>query len=530
MAGFKLKIENILGGWSPSQNFNGPAQFDSSIGIDPDMPITDSSVKISGIIRPTAMSKFSSTGVTGNPLHILTNPKNSNIYVYMSDGNVLSYSSSLASETVLSKPTSGAGNGAEYYDNYLYFATPTNISAYGPLNGSPAMINTRWTASSYTGTSGGFGKSALIDTTYPTINGVPIPNHPMHYHAPTHALYFGDVVGGKGTIHMIKTTKTTVEGDTNNGSAYAVLTTTPYGYLPTCIESYGSDLVVGWVQGTDTTIIQRNATITFWDTAATAPTKTITKELPDPLVTAMKNVNGILYVFLGVAGGGMRVIRFAGGYSWQEVAFFEECYPPLIGAVDHWLNRIVFGGNTSYPEASASVFAIGSKSAALSSNNPINNILKSTSAGANGWVTALKYVTQSSNKIRMPIVGWKDDSTKGIDAISTTYGVNVFRSEVFRLGRPFQITRMRIPLALAVAANMTLIPKIYLDELTTSQALQTINNTNYPSSQKNIVQKITTVSGNHSMLLELRWSGTVALPVTLPITLYGNTLADAAES
>lgn len=525
MAEFLVKIDNILGGQAPTQNFGASSQFDSSIGMDPDMPITDSSSRVSGMIRPTAMLTFSGVNVTGVPLKFLTNPKNTLIYAYLSDGKVLSYTNDLGTETVVGTPTSGAGNGAEYYDNYLYFATPTDISRYGPLNGSPSLTNTYWTST--------LSKTALVNTTYPSINGVTMPNHVMHYHAPTNNLYFADVVNGKGTIHYISTTKTTVEGDTNNGSTYAKLTTTPWGYLPTCMESFGSDLVIGCVQGTDSTTLQKNAVILFWDTVATSPTKTVSKELPDPLVTAMKNVNGTLYVWLGSATGGTRLIKFIGGYSWQEVGYWEESYPPLNGAVDHWLNRVVFGGNTVYPEASASVWAVGSKVAQINNASaggpPINNILNTKSTGNNPMVTALKYVTHSSNKIRQPIVGWKDDTTKGIDKVTTGGGTSVWRSQVFRVGKPFSLNRIRIPLTQAVAANMTLIPKIYVDELTSSQTLQTINNTNYPNSENSIAQRMSNVKGKHSFLLELRWTGSALLGVALPITIHGEVLTDGTE-
>lgn len=525
MAGFTVKIDSILGGHSPALFFSAPSQFDTSIGIDPDMPITDSAVRISGLLRPTAMAKFSGANITGTPLWFLTNPKDALIYAYMSDGKVTSYTNALSAETLVGTPTSGAGNGAAYNDNYLYFTTPTDVSRYGPLNGSPSLSNTFWTST--------LSKTALVNTTYPSINGVTLPNHPMHYHAPNNTLYFADVVSGKGTIHSIKTMKTSVEGDTDNGSTYGILSTTPWGYLPTCIESYTDNIAIGCVQGTNATTLQKKAVILFWDTVATAPTKTIAVGLPDPLITAMKNVDGILYVFLGNAQGGCRVVKFAGGYTFQEVGFWEECYPPLPGAVDHWMNRIIFGGQTSYPETSASVFAIGSKNATLSVNNPIFNILKTSSAGASPMVTAVKYVLQGDNKIRSPIVGWKDGTTQGIDKISTTYGVSVWRSETFRIGRPFQLKTIRIPLGLAVAANMTLIPKIFLDEQTANVPLQTINNTNYTKSEKNIVQTMKpptyAVAGFHNFQLELRWSGTVLLPVSLPITVYGELLPDAAN-
>lgn len=526
MAGFQIKIDSILGGISPSQNFGGPDQFDSSIGIDPDMPNTDTSIRVSAFLRPTALAKFSSTNVTGAPLWFLTDPKDALIYAYMTDGKVVSYTNALTagSEVLVGTPTSGAGNGAEYYDNYLYFTTPTDVARYGPLNGAPTLTNTYW--------SGTLAKTALVNTTYPTVNGIALPNHTMHYHAPNHTLYFVDVVNGKGTIHFIKTTKTTVEGDTDNGSTYAKLTTTPWGYLPTCMESYGDQLAIGCVQGTNATTLQRNAVILFWDTVATAPTKTISKELPDPLVTAMKNVNGILYVWLGNAQGGTRCIKFAGGYSWQEVAYWEESYPPLPGAVDHWLNRIISGGNTTYPENSASVWALGSKNAQLNQGLPLHNILRSTSAGSNGWVTALKYVLHGSNQTRQPIVGWKDGASQGIDKLSTTYGVNVWRSPIFRIGRPFQVNRIRFLMGQPVGAGTIITPKIFTDEMANSYTLGLINNTNYPNSDINITQNYKggiSVKGQHNFFLELRWTGTTLATISLPITIFGEIIKDAAE-
>ena len=532
MAKFTVKIDNVLGGISPTQYYSASNQFESSIGIDPDMPADDSSVRISGLIRPTALAKFSSTGVTNPPLWFLTNPKDANIYAYMADGKVTSYTSSLSSETAVGTPTSGAGNGAEYYDNYLYFATPTDISAYGPLSSSPAIINTRWTSGSYTGTSGGFGRTALTNTTYPTINGVVMPNHPMFYHASRNRLYFGDVVSGQGALHYIATTKTTVEGDTNNGTTYNALNFN-YGYYPTCISNFGTDLAVGLIQGTNTSVIQKNAVISFWDTTSTSPTKIIDRELPDPLITAMRNVNGNLFAWTGNAQGGCRLLKFLGGYSFQEVGYWEECYPPLAGAVDHFLNRIVFGGNTTYPEASACVYAVGSKSGLINAtlpSLPIHNILKST-ASTGGWVTALKYVLQADNKIRQPIVGWKDTTPAyGIDKISTTYGVNVWRSQMFRIGKPFQVNKVRIPLTLPIGANHTITGKIYVDELQSGINLpNTINNTNYANSQQNILQQIPNVKGLHNFLLELRWTGSAYIGVSLPVIIEGETLTDSGD-
>ena len=530
MSEFLVKIENIVGGMSPVQNFGAASQFDSSIGIDPDMPTTDSSVRMSGMLRPTAMTKFSSTNVTNTPLWFLTNPKNDLVYAYMSDGKVTSYNSSLSGETLVATLASSSGNGALYYDNYLYFATNTDIARYGPLNGAPVMTTNYWTST--------LGLAALTNTTYPTINGILIPNHILHYHASSNKLYFANVVGGKTTISFISTTKTTVEGDTNNGATSNKFTSTPYGYLPTCMANYGSDIAIGCIQGTSNITTQRSSVILFWDGSSAAATKTISVEIPDMYITAMKNVNGSLYAWTGNSVGGCRLIKFQGGYSWTEVAYFEESFPPLHGATDHDLNRIIFAGNTTYPEASASVWAVGSRKAIVNASSPgglpIHNILRTTSVGATPMVTALRYVTQSSNAIKQPIVGWKDASSQGIDKITTGGGgvnqANVWRSQIFRVGKKFSLNRIRIPLTSPVVSGTIITATFYIDELTASQSLgNIINFTNYVNGEKNIAQRMNNVKGNHSFMLELRWTGTILTGVALPITIHGEVLTDGTE-
>lgn len=515
-AKFTNKIQSVLGGISPSLYFGSQGQFHASIGVDPDMPISDSAVRVSGFLRPTAMEKFSSTALDGYPMWLLTNPKSTDIYSYQANGDVVSYNSSLASETLVSAISTASGNGAGYYDNYHYFARNADIARYGPLNGSPSITASYWV--------GSLSLTALTNATYPTIRGISMPNHVMHRHLTDDRLYFCDTTSdGRGLISFIKTTKTTVEGDTNNGSTYNALDF-DYGLWPTTIESYGASLAVALIEGTSGTIRQTNAKMTFWDTTSSSFQQITTDEFPDPLITAVKNVNGILWVFSGSPTGGCRISRYVGGYSHQEVAYLEDCYPPMQGAVDHLMNRIIFGTATTYPEASASVIAIGSKLSKLGGG--VQNILKTTSAGANQLATAVKYVQNSSLKSVQPIVGWGDDSAKGIDKVSTTYGTSVWRSEVFRPGKPFQINKISIPLAQAVAANMTATVKLFLDD-DTSTAIHTttINTTNYGGSQKNIVIK-PNIRGLHSYFLEIRWTGSALMTVGLPITIEGEVFED----
>lgn len=511
-----ITIQSILGGEQSTEMFGRSGEFLQSFGIDPDFPKDDFSIQTSGVLRPTAMAKFSGSTVTGVPHWILTNPKTNTIYVYANDGKVHSVSSSLAMNADVATLATSSGNGAAYYDNYVYFATNTTVARYGPLNGSPAMTTSFWVTT--------LSKSALTDTTYPSLRGIEIPNHPMHKHSDG-ILYFGDVVSGQGVLHSIKTVKTTVEGDTDDSSTFNILDF-PFGYYPTAIETYGSDLAVALIEGTDTTIKQRRAKVTFWDTSSASFSKIIDVEFPDPLITAMKNVNGILYVWSGNASGGVRVSRFVGGYTFEELAYFEEGVPPFQGAVDAEMGKIVWGSYITEPENFAVVKSIGSKIAGL--GMPVFTPFKASSATTtNQIVTAVKFVEHANNSRLRPIIGWSDNAAKGLDSITTTYTTSRWDSTVFRVGQPFRVNKIRIPLAQAVAANMTLVPTIYIDEASSSVVLPTINTTNYPNSERNaVVVPTANTEGAHSFYLSLRWTGTALLTVTLPITIEIETLND----
>lgn len=517
MSAFKITIESILEGLSPLQYFGKKGSYHAGIAIDPDMPISDSAVRMSGYIRPTAMEKFSSSTVTAPLMWLITNPKDANTYGYDTSGKVYSVDSSLTVTALNSGSalSSASGNGSAYYDNAIYFAKNTDIAKYSSLDGTPSFNETYWTST--------LSKTALSNVTYPSINGVKIPNHPMHRHT-DNKLYIGDVTSGnKGILSYISTSKSSAEGDTNNGSSYNALDF-GYGYYPTAIETYGTDLVVALIEGVQTGTKQKPAALTFWDTTSSSFTKITQVEFPDPIITAIKNVNGVLYVWSGNVNGGYRVVRFVGGYSYEEVYFSEQGYPPFQGAVDSELNRVIWGTPVSYPETAVCVMARGSRSSLVGIGT--HNILKTTSAGNNGMVTALKYVQTTALNVRQPIVAWKDDTTQGIDKRSTTYGVSVLRSELFRIGRPFNIRKVRIPLAQAISANQTATIKIYTDDGSTAISLKTINNTNYPNSERLYVDYPSGVNGKHDFFLEIRMTGSALLTCGLPITIEGETMED----
>lgn len=518
----ELQIENILEGWSTTDYFSSKGQYNSSLGIDPDYPATSSATKTSGVLVPTRYEKFSGTEFTGYPNWIVTNTKTSNTVIYTSDGKLHSFDSSIVmratDEASVALPitiTGGAGNGAVYYNNFVYLAEATDISQYGGMAQGASIAKTEnvWTGAK-------FGKTALTNATYPSLQGVPIPNHPMHAHTDG-SVYIGDTLAGQGIIHRLNTKKTTIEGDTNGTtvpSAYNALDL-PFGYYPTDIESYGTDVVIAAIQTTDATINQGKAAIFFWD-----PTNTDSfyrqVALPDPLVTAILNVNGILYIWSGNASNGVRISKYIGGETVSEVAYSEEGTPPFAGAVDALGSRLVWGISTTYPETSASVMAFGSKNDILPKG--IHNIARSTSTGSTPTVTSVKYVQHASSIQPRVIIGWGDGSSKGLDKLSTTATFNnVWRSKVFNINQRFVLKKLAIPLAGTVDANTTITVKIYLDDFSSSITLPVINNTNFPSSRKVMYKAndLLTATGENNFCIEVKWTGTSSLPVLVPINL-----------
>ena len=513
----KIKIQSIFGGQSPSHYFSTESQYNSSIGIDPDQAISSTNLKTSGAIVPTRYEKFSATEVTGYPMWLISQNKTTNSFVYASDGKLHSFDSNIAmratDEASTALPisvTGGNGSGAVYYNNFIYLAEATDISQYGGMDQGASIAKTEnvWTGAK-------FGKSALTDTTYPSINGVEMPNHVMHAHG-NNAVYIADVVDGQGVLHKLQTSKTTIEGDTNNGSEFNALDL-PFGFYPTCIASWGTDIVVGAIQTLDSSVNQGEARLFFWDTFNSSFYNEV--PLSDPLVTAMLNVGGHLYIWSGAAQGGCRLSRYLGGDFLQEELLIEDAFPPFAGAVDALGGRVSWGATTTYPEASVSVFSYGSKTANLPKG--LHNTDKSTSAGANGVMGAIKYVQQATSEQPKVIMGWGDDSAKGLDkASSSATFSNVWRSKVFNINKRFRVNRIKIPFGADLANNMTITPKVYVDnDVSTGSALTVINTTNYSAGDKKVIYKSPDIeaNGETNFFLELNFAGTVTLPVLLPI-------------
>lgn len=519
----KITIQSILGGHSPTTHFCQEGQFRASLGIDPGQPMDDADSIYStigcGLLRPAACEKFSAVTITSAPLWLVPNPKTAYTYVYDAKGSSYTINATFDTVTALADCgclTDSLGNGCEYYDNYIYFAKNTDIARYGPLNGAAVWTGTYWTT--------GLSKAALTNTAYPKTykNKLQLPNHVLKRHSDGN-LYIADVVGNQGMIHFISTTKTTVEGDTDNSSTINRLQF-GYGLWPTAMESYGQNLVVALYEGTAENLKQSRAKLAFWDTTSTSFNQITWVEFPDQVITAMKNVNGVLYVVSGNFNSqGFRVSKFAGGYSFSEVWYSEIGEPCLPGAIDGILNRCLIGSFATIPEPDGCVYSVGLEKEALGSG--IFNVMRCSGADSSACVTAVLEADNTSMGFRVPIIGWtrvgdgSTGATHGLDKQGTTYNNanSIWWSQLYRVGQPFKINKIRINTVQALAANMTIVPKIYTDDgVGTTYTLTTINSTNYPS-YLNVVQRPINLSGKHNFWLELKWTGSVLCTVNLPI-------------
>ncbi len=552
---FQILIESILGGQSPSSHFAAPDQFRASLGMDPSWPLDDTtgnpkSLVASGLLRPTALGEVGGTQLAGAPLWFVKGAAGGTMFAYTNLGSVYAIPMATFPTTVeglgdLNDGGTSSGNGAAYYDNYVYFSRDTTIARYGPLNGTPTFTDDYWVS--------GLGMTALTNSSYPVTTGSSVrpPNHVLHRHSDG-TLYIADVVDNKGTIHKLSTSKTTVEGDTDFESEYDAVNV-GYGLLPTAMESYGDMLVIAFVEhnsasGTEAGYINPSrAKVAFWDTTSRNVNKIVWVEFPDTIITAMKNVNGVLYLFSGmlmstsnvdaVFSPGFRVTRYVGGSTFQDVHYSEHGFPPLPGAVEGDAERLLFGCATKVPSigsggvGKACVFSLGLQKSALG-----RGLFTVFSGYDTHQITALMFGHTAFGMRKLhPVIGM-GDLDPALAAPDTGYVMmpsdvytnteQMFWSSMFRIGQPFQITKIRIPLAQEMAGDQGFAPAIYMDDgVASTGTIVNVNPTNYQG-KRNIVIRPNALTGEHNFWLEIRWTGSSLCVVGLPITIEGHYLQD----
>lgn len=529
-----IRIESILGGHSQLSNYANPDQFRSSLGINPSLPVNDDegveALGSSGLLRPTPVKELDPGTIKRIPFWIKANPKNNITYVYTNCGSIYTTTGSTISELGdLNDGGQSLGNGMAYYDNYMYFARETTIARYGPLNGSPTFTDDYWSTT--------LSKTALTSQAYPSdpTLGFSYPNHVMHRHSDGR-LYIADVQDGKGVLHYVQTTKTSVEGDTDAGSKYLALEF-GYGLFPTAIESYGDTLVIALVERRDGNYNNGDsytgAKLAFWDTISNKANFIIWNAISDGFISALKNVNGILYVVSGSFNNyGYRVSRYLGGESLEQIFYSEFGQLPTPGAVDGDGNRLLFGSNTGSPLSRGCIWSYGLQGGQMG----VFNVQSVTSSSAVSVVTAFSLPNNNYFLRNVPdLVGWsQQDSTSlgnnGIDipqfGVSGSYGNSktIWWSQVYKIGKKFKITKIRIPVPYGFGTGSSVTPKIYVDDYYWSDStnqLIPIDTTNYPNGAFVVNLRSyangKSIVGEHSFWLELNWTGTGLTTIGFPI-------------
>ena len=249
------------------------------------------------------------------------------------------------------------------------------------------------------------------------------------------------------------------------------------------------------------------------------------------MITAMKNINGVLYVMSGNQGTeGFRVTRFVGGYTFEQVAFVPSGISPFPGAVDGESNRLLFGSWTYVPTTSGAVHSLGL--AGLPSQSIFTPIAvrgyngDGTITQSSTIVTALKNSVLPRTLIELfPILGVGTSTYNGLMGTSNFTGTgynnapSVWWSQTYRIGQPAKITKIRIPLAQTLTSNMTVTPKIYYDSGAGSETLTTINSTNFGTNTQSVVIRPTNLTLDNDFWFELTWTGSALCVVALPITI-----------
>ena len=523
MATIEVKQDSIDGGISTTYfGDTKRGQYRIALGVDPDITMSTSNgdqYKMSNCIMPVGYTKFSSTEVDAYPIKWIIPPASTEyVYCVLSNGKIVRYTSGLGTPTTVGTVTGNVANGAEYYNDYIYITTGTDVSRYGPLSGVAALTNTVWTGATL-GALTALGNAV----TYPTINGVPIPKHWMHSHVDGQ-LYFLDFIqgagaSGQGIVNVIRTTTT----GTNNGSAYNVLDL-PFGYYPTAITNYGTNIAITAIQTTGTTLRQGDAALFLWDTISETFYQQIT--LPDVFATAIQNVNGRLYVFTGSAQG-CRVSLYEGGNSVSQVNFFDDGISVLPGAVSSYGDRVFFGARMAYAGDNfyAVVLSYGSKQNAV--GRVLHCPVKCTIApSANNICTAVIVAQQASGSVPRVIAGWGNGTTYGLDKLGFNYTGNmpIFRTDVFEIGRKFKVKALRYNTTIDTAANtFEILPKLIFDNETATNTLSGKAGTSaFVYKRPEISQN--SVIGNKNVIVEFEFYGTsqggIQLPIILEIETY----------
>lgn len=139
---------------------------------------------------------------------------------------------------------------------------------------------------------------------------------------------------------------------------------------------------------------------------------------------------------------------------------------------------------------------------------------------ATSLVSSVVRVQQNSNTPQF-VMGGRNAGTYKLFKKSSSYSFNVWRSQVFSIGRNFDILEIKFGIQPAITSNMSITPVLYFDNEDSSSPATPITSTNYSNSQNLIVLTSknfsNSVHGRNNFFLELQFTGSALATVELPI-------------
>lgn len=230
------------------------------------------------------------------------------------------------------------------------------------------------------------------------------------------------VYGGAGRyVFSIKETSGSTF-DPNSSSTYTFTSRAldlPANYRIKCLAEQGKELAIGTWMGSNIYEF-KVADIFYWDRVS--DTFRLPIQLSEHGVNALWSKNGLLYILAGIEGkvyvSNSVQASFIAQIPQSVTGIGDGTYiVPYPGAITDYKGRVTFGISTS-PGGTApgmGVWSIvqGSKSAILNHEHTIST----GSDGTSNQLLIGSLISVSQNSL---LIGWRDNSTYGIDMVDTT--------------------------------------------------------------------------------------------------------------
>lgn len=381
------------------------------------------------------------TGMTaGTTYYVLTTDLTANTFKFSTSqgGSAVETTGTQSGTHSLYCTTGATGQGLAIFEDYLIVARSTELDIYGPLSSSPTWMFSWLTIDS--------------DTLW----------HPMTISKNDFMLYGG---AGKYVYSLEELTGQTFapvrdDYDTTTYTMTKQALDLPANYRIKCIEELGDNLMLGTWKGTNI-YDYRIADIFPWDRVSVSFYNPI--QMSENGVNAMLSINGILYVLAGIEGKlyqcsgaqAFPIAQIPSSVSNLEGGLYLDIYPQ---AITNYKGRVTFG--ISSGGSASTIDGIGVWSLMQTSKGNILSLEHGVSTGNFGSATTMKIGSLLPITRDTILVGWRDDTSYGIDKTTatsrvTSYG-GYFESAYYHVGTAnakARISEIEFQLAKPLAEN-----------------------------------------------------------------------------